>query len=132
MFILPIYFCIRNKTKKSMKQLMKIFATLLISVIITSATYADNGNTVAAEQKATIKGQVVDQNTGESLAGAMVQIQGTEIKTYTDLDGNFKFNSIDPGNYTIEISYISYNSENSNVILDAGMSSKIEISLQSK
>lgn len=58
---------------------------------------------------AVITGQVNDFVTGESLAGVVVTVDGTDQTTYTDLDGNFKFNGMLPGKYNLVFSYISYN-----------------------
>ncbi len=57
-------------------------------------------------QVGTIKGIVLDAETGESLIGANVLIaQG--VGTVTDLDGNFSF-SVNQGEYTLNVSYVGY------------------------
>ena len=58
-------------------------------------------------QKGTIKGQVMDRETGEEIIGANVIIEGTVTGASTDIYGNFEFNA-DPGNYNIVVSYIGY------------------------
>jgi len=73
---------------------------------------------VPINSKASITGKVVDIKTGESLAGVAISIEGTDLKVYTDLDGTFTINSIDPGNYNLIMSLISYKNslvENLNV-----------------
>jgi len=42
------------------------------------------------------------------LVGVEVKIEGTDMKTYTDFDGNFSFNNLKPGEYKVVTSYISY------------------------
>ncbi|MFU8844426.1 MAG: carboxypeptidase-like regulatory domain-containing protein [Bacteroidales bacterium] len=56
-----------------------------------------------------LSGSVVDFNSGEVLTGVEVKIEGTDIITYTDFDGNFEFNNMMPGNYNLIASFISYN-----------------------
>jgi hypothetical protein len=55
-----------------------------------------------------ITGQITDQSTGEGLPGVALVIAGSDIKVYTDFDGNFTFNNITPGEYTIIAEYVSY------------------------
>lgn len=53
-------------------------------------------------------GSIIDLSSTEALVGVEVQIEGTDMKTYTDFDGNFKFENLKPGKYNIVASYISY------------------------
>ncbi len=59
--------------------------------------------------QAIITGSVFDSQTGESLIGCNVYIQGTQTGVTTDLDGNFTLKLPQPGTYTIVASYVSYN-----------------------
>ncbi len=76
-------------------------------VFVKSAPKAEKtaGVPVAAQQRITASGKIVDQN-GEGLIGANVLVKGTTNGVVTDLDGNF---SIDvPANAVLVISYIGY------------------------
>ncbi len=55
----------------------------------------------------TIKGKVIDTNSGEPLIGASVVVMGTSIGTVTDFDGMFSLKA-DQFPCTVEISYIGY------------------------
>lgn len=55
-----------------------------------------------------LSGNVVDEETGERLICAKIEIEETGISIFTDIHGNFSFNSITPGTYTLKVSYISY------------------------
>lgn len=44
----------------------------------------------AAFAQTTVKGQLVDSETGEPLVGAAVMVEGTSQGTVTDIDGYFK------------------------------------------
>jgi hypothetical protein len=80
---------------------------------------------------AKIRGRVIDKNSGESLPGATVVIQGTTTGTLTDLDGNFVLENISVGGVTIEISFVSYQSiiiENVEVVL--GKETSLDIQLE--
>ena len=92
---------------------MKTFFTLLISFFtVISVTALEDKNTTDSESNdevaILIKGNVSDKETGESLVGVKVQLKGTDFKAYTDLEGNFTFENVKPGEYTIESNYISY------------------------
>jgi len=60
--------------------------------------------------QAVIRGTVVDSQTGETLIGCNVFIQGTTIGSTTDLDGKFVIRNVKPGKYTLVASYVSYDS----------------------
>jgi len=91
----------------------KIFLSILF-VALLGFVYAGNegeaaGNTpVAASLTISLSGTVIDFESGEALTGVEVKLEGTDIKTYTDFDGNFEFDGVKPGNYNIIASYISY------------------------
>lgn len=55
-----------------------------------------------------MEGTVIDLDTAETLAGVTVKIEGTDIEVKTDLDGNFTIEGLMPGDYNLEVSYISY------------------------
>jgi len=89
----------------------RIISIVLVSLVLISSNnvFATGDAPVAPmNAKATISGKVVDNKTGESLAGVAISVEGTDLKVYTDLDGTFTFNSIDPGNYNLILSLISY------------------------
>jgi hypothetical protein len=62
----------------------------------------------AMAQTGTIRGQVIDDTTGEPLIGATVTIQNTTQGTATDLDGEFTIPEVLPGTYALQMSFISY------------------------
>lgn len=74
---------------------------LILLIICSLATF------VALAQKGTIRGSVIEDATGETVIGANIMVKDTQIGTITDLDGKFSL-SLEPGTYTLQISYISY------------------------
>jgi hypothetical protein len=91
-----------------MKQVLFIllfaFAALAVNATNdgTKANNSDNSATLI------LSGSVADENSGESLVGVEVKIEGTDQKTYTDFDGNFVFENVKPGQYKVIANYISY------------------------
>ena len=68
----------------------------------------DNKTTSSSATTISISGTVLDMNTGEALTGVEVTIDGTDIKAYSDFDGNFTISELSPGEYDIVASFISY------------------------
>ena len=54
---------------------------------------------------------VVKDDQGTPLAGANVYLAGTELGSATDANGKYKIANVKPGNYTLVISYLGYNTE---------------------
>ncbi|MCX7985608.1 MAG: carboxypeptidase-like regulatory domain-containing protein [Bacteroidales bacterium] len=76
-----------------------------------------------------IKGTVVDAQTGESLIGCNVYIQGTTQGVTTDLDGNFVIRNVKPGKYTLVASYVSYDNKTLEVQVPSTGEVNVSISL---
>ena len=72
-------------------------------------------------QKATIKGTVKDTKTGELLFGTNIYITGLTIGAMSDFDGNYQIN-IEPGTYTINCSFISYQTQKKEITVKSGES----------
>ena len=62
-----------------------------------------------------IRGKIIDNETGETLIGVTVRVAGTNTGTISDFDGNYSL-SLNPGVYSIRVSYISYQSQTRNDI----------------
>ena len=53
-----------------------------------------------------LKGVVIDKNSKETLIGAVISIEGTDVKAVTDVNGNFSFEGLKDGTYTLYIKLI--------------------------
>ena len=53
-------------------------------------------------------GTVIEDMTGEPIPGASVYFQEIDQTIYTDFDGNFALEDLKPGEYNIEVSFISF------------------------
>ena len=62
----------------------------------------------ASGQTGSVHGVVVDAETGETLIGANVIVQGTITGATTDLEGRYEIRSLDPGTYELTTSYLGY------------------------
>lgn len=62
-------------------------------------------------QTGEIRGVVTDRLTNEPIMFATVALAGTTIGTTTDLDGKYVLSELSPGLYTLEISYLGYETQ---------------------
>jgi hypothetical protein len=113
------------------KSFFTIALSLMIGVIIAGNDVTPvEGTGSVPSQTVTLKGQVVDYNSGESLTGVEVTIEGTSIKAYTDFDGNFEIKDVKPGSYNLVASYISYKNSLVENFKAADKENSLEIKLQ--
>jgi hypothetical protein len=114
-----------------MKRLPIFMTTLALGFALTVAATHDGAPSPSTT--CSVTGKVVDLNSGETLAGVVVSIEGTDTKVYTDLDGNFKIDQVKPGTYNLVLSMISYkNSLVENIELLPSENEVIEVKLDNK
>ncbi len=82
--------------------------------------------TAVVENVMMIDGLVMDNSTNETLAGAVVTVDGETI--YTDLDGNFILKNVKPGKIKLKVSLISYADQT--IEIDSKDVSKLNIKLK--
>lgn len=78
--------------------------TLVISCLLIITQFLAG---FAFAQKGTLRGAIFEEATGEPLFGVSVLVKETSTGAVTDFDGKFEI-QVDPGTYTLQISYISY------------------------
>ncbi len=65
---------------------------------------------VAAQQPGSIRGFVYDKETGEPVLFTPVFLKGTQLGSITDVNGFYSITQVPPGNYTLGINSIGYDS----------------------
>ena len=78
-------------------------SAFLLNLILVAGSYGQDTSPMGA-----VKGQLLDAETKLPLIGATVLLSPTERGTATDLDGNFAFENVPVGHYTVRFSYIGY------------------------
>ena len=115
---------------------MKKIALTIVSVFFVIGVFAGNekekAEVPASSELAVVdlSGTVTDEKTGELLVGVEVCLKGTDMKTYTDFDGNFTFKNVRKGNYDIVSTYISYEKELVKDVKADQTKNQVEIKLQ--
>lgn len=79
--------------------------------------------------KGRVQGRVVDEG-GEPLPGASVKIAAADVYAQTQNDGTYTLNVV-PGTYTVEVSFISYQSvKKENIQVKLGTTVKLDVTLK--
>ena len=101
---------------------MKYFLVVYLFIGIISIFGQESGN---------IAGKIIDAKSGEGLPGVNIILKGTYYGAATDINGNFKINSISTGNYTVEISYIGYKTiQYTGTKIEAGKTKQLDVKLE--
>jgi TonB-linked SusC/RagA family outer membrane protein len=115
----PRHPVVRMEMKKMLPLLSSVFVVLLITCMQAAATPLAQDVT-----------GVVRDAQGAPVEGASVFLQPLSKGTVTDKDGRFTFTNIDPGTYTLEISYVGFETQSRSITVKAGSTAPISITLQ--
>lgn len=87
----------------------KFIYTIIIAFLLsTGSTIAQNGQ---------LKGKIIDAENNTPVPFATIIIDGTQIVSTSDLDGNFIFTGLKPGYIKLLVSYVGYKQKLSNDVL---------------
>jgi len=89
--------------------------TLIILFFINIFAFSGNNPGEKNDTKApnisksfSLVGTIEDAESSEKLVCAMIEIEKLGLKVFTDLEGNFEINDLLSNDFTLKISYISY------------------------
>lgn len=77
-----------------------------------------------------IEGRVMDAENEESLPGANITILGSDQGTATGAEGRFTIENVNPGQYTLEASFIGFQAEAREVTVRSGETTRVNFSIQ--
>ena len=101
----------------------KGFVALTVCLLLSVGASAQGG-------KGTIRGRVTDAS-GAALVGAQVTLKKSGASVVSDAQGEFFINNLDPGTYTVEVSYVGFTPLTKDAVVVAGqtanMDAKVEI-----
>ena len=90
-------------------------------------------STIVSAQTGGIKGVITDAETGETLIGVNILITGTSFGAATGLDGDYEIDNIRPGEYSVRITYIGFETILLTAIkVEAGEFTELNYKLKSK
>ncbi|MBR6245619.1 DUF1566 domain-containing protein [bacterium] len=88
-----------------------------------------SGNNDSGEP-GSIYGIVTDKATGESIINAGVELQPLGLKTVTGSDGQFEFNEVATGTYTLFVTKTGYTDSSSDITVESGKQAKGDVQLE--
>ncbi|GHT77661.1 TonB-dependent receptor [Bacteroidia bacterium] len=80
-------------------------------------------------QTGNITGVISDKKTGESIIGASILIENTSLGAASDIDGRFLISGLPAKKYKVKVSYLSYQTAETQVEVTAGQTTEMNISL---
>lgn len=86
---------------------------------------------LAMAQEGEITGTISDVNTEQSLPGASVLIVESQVGTSADVDGEYTIGGIEPGEKTLRVSFVGYQTVERTVTLEPGETVTADFQLQS-
>ncbi|MFN3346076.1 MAG: carboxypeptidase-like regulatory domain-containing protein, partial [Chloroherpetonaceae bacterium] len=106
-----------------MKHIALLFL-LLASSASTSAYFGTTGK---------LTGVVKDAQTGEPLIGATVVLQGTKLGAKTNFDGEYTILNIPPGQYSLRVTYVGYQSKTvEKITIRVDLTTRVDVELSSQ
>lgn len=105
---------------------MKRLLTLLVILCSFVSLHAQNLGPVGI-----ITGTVVDKKTQEPIPSVSISLEGNNIGTVTDVDGNFRLEEVEPNTYNLRVKSVDYREQTIyNVVVTTGNSEVLNIELE--
>src|SRR6266446_2367040 len=106
----------------SMRRFCAFLFVLACSLSLIPGAQAQSG-------KGTIAGRVTDSSSG-ALIGAQVTVQPTGVSVVSDARGQFFINDLEPGSYTVTITYVGFEAFTQTLNVAAGQAANVEAKLE--
>lgn len=100
-----------------MKRLVKLVSLILLFLNMSSNTFAEEKVNVV--KQGTIRGRIIDASK-QTLPGASIYIENLRTGVTSDVNGYYTFSNLNPGTYTIKISYVGYSPVEMKITIPAG------------
>src|SRR6267154_1942006 len=104
-----------------MRRLYSFLLGLAGSIALIPVAQAQSG-------KGTIAGRVTDSSSG-ALVGAQVTVQPTGVSVVSDARGQFFINDLEPGSYTVTITYVGFGAFTQTLNVAAGHAANVDAKL---
>ena len=100
-----------------MKQILRAFLFLLLFTATVNTAIADEKANVT--KQGTVRGRIIDA-TKQTLPGASIYIEKPHTGVTSDVNGFYTFSNLDPGTYTVKVSYVGYSPVELKITIPAG------------
>jgi TonB-dependent receptor len=113
-----------------MKFLLAQFFILVLGLSVSEASnYMDEPNEA---QTGSISGRITNEQTGKYLPGAVIKLEDRNKATTSDMYGSFRIAGLQEGGYSLQVSYLGFESKNIRVEVVPGKRARIKIALSEK
>ena len=102
---------------------------LVCSLSLVSQLFTPTNRLAAQERKGNISGRVTD-NSGGVLQGAQIEVQQKNGSFPSNGQGEFFINDLEPGSYTIAVTYVGFKPFTTPVTVAAGQTANVEVKLE--
>ncbi|WP_316809111.1 TonB-dependent receptor [Pedobacter agri] len=100
-----------------------LYGKNLLLLLLTLASFG-----ALSQTNSSISGTIKDKN--EVVSGATIQLKEIKAGATSDQFGNFEIKNVQPGTYTLLVSYLGYIKQTRNIAVQANQSLKINFSLE--
>ena len=84
-----------------------------------------------AQSKGKLEGVITDRANNQPLPGVNILLKGTYYGSASDFDGKYRIENINPGIYTVEVSFIGYKTmQFTGINIDANRTLQLNIKLE--
>ncbi|MBT3385643.1 MAG: TonB-dependent receptor [Prolixibacteraceae bacterium] len=83
-----------------------------------------------AQSAGSFKGQIINSETNEFIGNANIVVEGTNIGTISDREGNFEIKNLSPGQYQILISVVGFNTKKLSIQLPQKATEIFQVKLE--
>jgi hypothetical protein len=86
-----------------------------------------------SQEQGSVEGTILDKEmNNEPLLFAYVQIKNTPLSVQTNFHGNFEISGIDPGDYTLIVSYLGYENIEIPITIEENKATQVQSELEAK
>ena len=86
---------------------------------------------VNAQSNISLRGQVTDSTNGFPLPNVLIQVEGEIFQTYSNQEGYFEIENIEPGNYSVKFTLIGYEPYTiRNIVISEDITAQILVDLK--
>jgi TonB-dependent Receptor Plug Domain. len=87
---------------------------------------------IAHGQNGRVKGFIYELTNGEPLIGATITLEGTKLGAQSDVNGFFNIPSVPPGNYTLTVTSMGFESNTKEIVVQTDEPTNVKIFLSKK
>jgi len=114
-----------DDAREDIMNTFNLFLRLTLPIILILLSFH-----IVYAQTGSVTGKVTDRATGDILVGANVMIGGTNMGAAANLEGQFTIPRVPAGEHTLVVSYIGYQRQEVDIVVQAGEVLDVNIELQ--